>query len=109
VLRRLRETRSQRYRLLRGFFHGGSDDPEDADVEAPRLHSVSLPEKAFAVGKSIEELGLAELGVEVSAVRRRDIKAIEPLPETRFQAGDVVVLLGRPEVLQAAEMRLLKK
>lgn len=109
VLRRLRETRAERYRLLRGFFHGKSDTPEDTDAEAPRLHSVSLPEKAFAVGKSIEELGLTELGVEVSAVRRRDIKAIEPLPETRFQAGDVVVLLGRPEVLQAAEMRLLKK
>lgn len=100
VLRRLRETRAERYRLLRGFFHGKSDTPEDTDAEAPRLHSVSLPEKAFAVGKSIEELGLTELGVEVSAVRRRDIKAIEPLPETRFQAGDVVVLLGRPEVLQ---------
>lgn len=110
VLRRLRETRAERYQLLRGFFHGLSDDPdESADSAAPRLHSVALAEGANAVGKSIAELGLVQLGVEVSAVRRRDIRALEPLPETRFQVGDVVVLLGGPESLGLAEARLLKK
>jgi len=32
----------------------------------------------------------------------------EPAPETRFEAGDVVVVLGEPDSLAAAEMRLLQ-
>lgn len=108
VLRRLRETRAERYRLLRGFFHGVSDDPEESDGAAPRLHSVNLTATARAVGKTIAELGLDKLQVEVSAVRRRDIRALEPLPTTRFEGGDVVVLLGCPENLAVAEARLLK-
>ena len=32
----------------------------------------------------------------------------EPGPETRFEAGDVVVVLGEPDGLAAAEIRLLQ-
>ncbi len=32
----------------------------------------------------------------------------DPVPETRFEAGDVVVVLGEPDGLAAAEMRLLQ-
>jgi K+/H+ antiporter YhaU regulatory subunit KhtT len=32
----------------------------------------------------------------------------EPAPETRFEAGDVVVVLGEPDSLAAAEIRLLQ-
>ena len=49
-----------------------------------------------------------ECGVEVTAVRRRNIRALEPTAETRFEAGDVVVLLGVPGALGTAESRLLK-
>jgi K+/H+ antiporter YhaU regulatory subunit KhtT len=31
----------------------------------------------------------------------------EPGPQTRFEAGDVFVVLGEPDSLAAAEMRLL--
>jgi CPA2 family monovalent cation:H+ antiporter-2 len=51
---------------------------------------------------------LQELGVEVTAVRRRKIRALEPSPEICFGSGDVVVLLGTPRALSAAEERLLK-
>lgn len=109
VLKMIRDIRGQRYRLLRGFFHGVSDrDANLSEILQPRLHSVALHKGAYAIGRSIEELGLAELGVEVSAVRRRDIKALEPLPETRFHEGDVVVLLGSVEGLEGAEVKLLK-
>jgi CPA2 family monovalent cation:H+ antiporter-2 len=108
VLRRLRETRAERYRLLRGFFHGVSDDPEEPDNVAQRLHSVSLTDTSYAIGRTIAELGFAKMNVEVSAVRRRDIRALEPLPETRLEVGDVLVLLGTPDSLAAAEAKLLK-
>jgi len=32
----------------------------------------------------------------------------DPGPETRFEAGDVVVVLGEPDSLAAAELRLLQ-
>jgi CPA2 family monovalent cation:H+ antiporter-2 len=58
---------------------------------------------------TLDELDLDELGCEVSAIRRRGIRAVEPAPETRLEEGDVVVLLGDPEAIAAAEERLLKK
>ncbi len=109
VLKRVRQTRNARYRTLRGFFHGGSDREEDVrDGEEPRLHSVPLGGGAHAVGRTLGELALDGLAVEVTAVRRRNIRALEPSPETRFEAGDVVVLLGAAEALAVAEARLLK-
>lgn len=102
VIRRMRETRSQRYNLMRGFFHGASD----ADKQDARLHSVSLPAGARALGQTLGELALAQ--VVVAAVRRRGVRSLDPAPETRLEAGDVLVLLGDPVALAAAEQKLLQ-
>jgi CPA2 family monovalent cation:H+ antiporter-2 len=69
---------------------------------------VSLEAGAYAVGRTLAALDLGRLEVEVTAVRRRGIRADEPGPETHFEAGDVLVLLGRPDALDAAEARLLQ-
>jgi len=109
VLKMIRDIRGQRYRLLRGFFHGVSDREADlGENQQSRLHSVAIGAGAYGVGRTLAELDLATFGVEVSAVRRRDIRALEPLPETCLREGDVVVLLGTVEGLEAAEDRLLK-
>jgi K+:H+ antiporter len=111
VLKRIRQTRSQRYSLLRGFYRGLSDhDRDDMDEQQqPRLHSVHLDPGSGAIGRTLDELDLEELGCDVSAIRRRGIRAVEPAPETRLEEGDVVVLLGAPEAVTAAEERLLQK
>jgi CPA2 family monovalent cation:H+ antiporter-2 len=110
VLKRVREMRSGQYQLLRGYFHGQSDREEDVhDSEAVRLHSVTLAPGAQSIGHSLAGLRLSELGVTVSAVRRRNIRVVEPSDDLYFQAGDVVVLFGRPEGLAVAEERLLKR
>ncbi len=109
VLKRVREMRSGRYQLLRGFFHGQTDREEDVhDTDAVRLHSVTLSPGSHAIGRMLGSVGCAEFGVAVSAVRRRNIRAVEPSDELRFQEGDVVVLLGRPNGLAVVEERLLK-
>ena len=108
VLKRVRQARAERYRLLRGFFHGMSDRDEK-DENQPRLHSVWLTPGASAIGKTLAELDLEGMGCEVSAIRRRGIRAVEPAPETRLEIGDVVVVLGDPEAVSAAEERLLQK
>jgi CPA2 family monovalent cation:H+ antiporter-2 len=109
VVRRVRQIREARYSLLRGFFHGATDqDDELSEKLQPRLHTVALNEGGAAVGKTLADLDLESLLVQVTAVRRRNIRALEPQPETMLQAGDVVVLLGAPEDLAAAEVRLLQ-
>jgi monovalent cation:H+ antiporter-2, CPA2 family len=109
VLKRVRRMRAARYRTLRGFFHGESDRDEHVhDGDEPRLHSVSLADGAYAIGRTVGELALGGDGVEVTAIRRRDIRTLEPSGGTRFEAGDVAVLLGVPAALAKAEARLLK-
>ncbi len=107
VLKRLHTIREERYSLFRGFFHGASDAADAADNLQPRLHSVLLPERAFAAGKALASLGIDGL-VEVTGVRRRGSPPQRPPPEWVFESGDIVVLLGRPEELSLAEQKLLQ-
>ena len=109
VLRRIRETREHHYHLFRGFFRGvtdGRDDDENA--LHPRLHSVMVAPGAAAIGKTFSALNLAALNVEVSAVRRRNVRTMEPGPDTIIEEGDVVVILGTEKDVAAAEMTLLQ-
>lgn len=108
VIRRVRDARDSRYRLLRGYFHG-ADDTENG-VEEPlqvRLRSITLDRDAAAIGHCLRELDLAAAGIEVTAVRRRGIVGDDPGAELRLQEGDVMVLRGTSAALEAAESRLL--
>jgi CPA2 family monovalent cation:H+ antiporter-2 len=110
VVRRIREVREGRYSLMRGFFHGGSDEAEVFDeAQEPRLHSVTLASGAAAAGRTLGDLALESIGVGVTALRRQDTRMIAPGPQTALQAGDVIVLRGTAEQLAAAEMRLLQE
>jgi CPA2 family monovalent cation:H+ antiporter-2 len=109
VIKSVRQVREQRYSLLRGFFHGATDqDLELSEKVQPRLHTIALTESAAAVGKTLGELDLGAMLVQVTALRRHNIRAIDPLPETRLEAGDVMVIMGAPENLAAAEIKLLQ-
>ncbi len=109
VLRRIRETREQRYSLFRGFFRGITDEVgSEEDLAQLRLHSVTIAPHAAAIGKTLGELELASLSVEVTAVRRRNIRGVAPEPTTRIEEGDVLVLLGAEEDLAAAEIKLMQ-
>jgi len=55
----------------------------------------------------VSELALGG-DVEVTGVRRRGARSRHPGADWVFEAGDVVVLLGRPESLALAEERLLR-
>ncbi|KAF1010432.1 MAG: Glutathione-regulated potassium-efflux system protein KefC [Burkholderia gladioli] len=104
VVRRVEEMRYVRYSLLRGYFHG-ADDADD-DHEQVRLQSMPIDVRSDAVGRSLEEVGLYALGLKVTAIRRHGIRGIEPDPETKLRATDIVVLRGLPEALSMAQERL---
>lgn len=107
VLRRIREVREQRYGLFRGVFRSDAESSLE-EHEQPRLSSVSLGDHAASIGKTLAELELGGLLVEVTAIRRRGIRGVEPSPEMKLMAGDVVVLLGEAENLALAEVKLLQ-
>lgn len=108
VVRRAEELRDARYSLLRGYFRGADDPGDDDGHDQVRLQSVAVDGNADAVGRSLDELGFASMGVEVTAIRRHGIRGVEPGPETKLREADIVVLRGLPEALALAEERLLR-
>jgi CPA2 family monovalent cation:H+ antiporter-2 len=46
--------------------------------------------------------------VGVTAVRRRNVRGLDPSPETLLETGDVLVLQGSEQDLFAAEMQLMQ-
>ncbi len=109
VLKRIRQVRSERYHLMRGFFRGMTDDStEHAEQNQPRLHSIVMGEGAYANGRQLRDLDLDGLGVEVTAIRRHGIRGLRPTPDMALAAMDVIVLLGLPDSLARAETRLLQ-
>ena len=109
IVRHVRDVRTDRYRMLRGFFHGEDmDEGKDPHAYQERLHSIVLPAGAYGVGRLIADLHLEEAGVSVSAVRRGGIRGPEPAPETKLTTGDVLVLYGAPDALEQAEKILME-
>jgi CPA2 family monovalent cation:H+ antiporter-2 len=109
VLHRIRATREMRYGLFRGFFHGITDETgEERDALQPRLHSVTVTAGGWADGKTLRRLDLASMGVEVTALRRRRRRDTHPDPDTALLPGDVLVLRGQRDALEAAEAKLLQ-
>jgi monovalent cation:H+ antiporter-2, CPA2 family len=109
VVRRVREARDSRYRLLRGYFHGADDPAEFDDEGHERLHSVPVDPGSAAIGQSLGAIDLRAIGAEVTAIRRRGIRGADPSDDTVLLEGDVVVLRGLPEALELAEGRLLQR
>jgi len=111
ILRRIRSIREQRYNLLRGFYHGVSDETDETNENLfphLHLHTITILPGAAAINKTLSEINLDTLTVEVIAVRRRNIRGLLPSIETKLEAGDVIVLKGTQENLAAAEIKLIQ-
>ncbi len=105
VLRRIRQTREARYGAMRGYFRGLSDELDD-EAGGERLASLLVDARRDVIGRSLGELDLESLGACVVNLRRRNAHGYDYGPETRLEAGDILILRGTPEALAAAEMRL---
>jgi len=105
VLKRIRHMREARYSTMRGYYQGVTD-ADDGGRGQERLASFHLDAALTAVGKDLGQLELENTGVTVLAVRRRGVRTADPMPTTRLEAGDILILRGTPEALAAAELRL---
>ena len=110
VVSRIRDIRSQRYKLLRGIYHGAEVAGAGGyfGAQQARLHTVILNAGAASIGRRLGVVNLDRYGVKVSAIRRRNIRALEPDDNLVLEPDDALVLLGDVEGLAAAEEALLR-
>lgn len=107
VIRMTRDQREGRYTLLRGHFHGATDDHTE-EPDHMRLISVNLPPAAACLNQTIGSQKLAHLDVKVASVRLANGSVVSPNEDIVLQPGDTLVLSGRPEPLALAEAQLLQ-
>jgi CPA2 family monovalent cation:H+ antiporter-2 len=108
IIRKLERIRGHQYGELRHIFPKESARHlDEAHALRERLSTVALPREAHAVGRTLEELKLADADIMVNAIRRDGIIGRQPAPDTELREGDVVVLYGTPEALEHGETILL--
>ncbi|MFT3907673.1 MAG: cation:proton antiporter [Steroidobacteraceae bacterium] len=108
VWHQIAEIRSGRYATLRGIFrHGDAPLPDETHAWREELRSVVLPPRAWAVGRTLEEIRQRGAEVAVTAIRRAGITGRDPAPDTELREGDVVVIYGTPAAMEHAEAVLL--
>ncbi|MCF6434580.1 cation:proton antiporter [Pseudoalteromonas sp. MMG022] len=108
IFKRVSKERHNRYEYLHGFFAGDEQDPLEANVDRLEyLHALALPESAFAVDKTIEQLNLDKQKVAITALRRNGEELSSPVQSMVLQASDVLVLKGKPRRVERAEQYLL--
>ncbi|WMP17632.1 cation:proton antiporter domain-containing protein [Thiothrix lacustris] len=93
VFQMTEKIRSDSYRSLHSYYHGDQDKPQQGN-KAAFLHTFTLQEHDFSVGKRIAELKLERFAVNIKALRRGEIRGEQPSPDILLQSGDVLVLEG---------------
>ncbi len=108
VIRIVQDQRDARYNLLKGFFRGADDDTSE-EIEHERLASITLPDGAKAVGRTLESFALAAIGIRIISLRKHDGHSVTRIDvNTVLCAADTLVLSGKAESLAIAEEKLLK-
>ncbi|GIX30878.1 MAG: potassium transporter Kef [Porticoccaceae bacterium] len=110
VERRLNLIRAEDYAPLRAFFPTSSEEKaREQRLDYPQqMRAVLLAEGHWAVGRTLDELHLESFDVELVDVRRGALRLPVKSPETVLRTGDVVVLRGRRDALDAAVARLIE-
>lgn len=103
ILKRLESERRNHYQYLHGFFSGA-----ETDFSLELLHAVSLPKGAHGVGLTLAQIPWERLGVELRAIRRAGEEVDNPTHHWQIAPGDILILLGKPRQIEAAETYLLQ-
>jgi len=105
----VQEARAKRYSMFSGYLRTAQAvevESDEADSLQPRFQSILLQDPDAAVGRRLGDLHLEELNIEVNGVRRHNVLGGRPAADMQLRAGDVLLLLGQPMMLEAAEKRL---
>ena len=108
VVKRIRSFREERYKMFRGYFAGISD--AEAEVTEPqlRLHAIEITKESHIHSWKLNQIPFAMLNVELKYLRRPNmLEDIEPRDDIVLSSGDVLVVLGVANKLNALEKYVL--
>jgi monovalent cation:H+ antiporter-2, CPA2 family len=107
VVKRIRLFREERYKMFKGYFRGATD-ANITDAQQVRLHSVEISKNSYAKKLRIDHIDLKRFNVDIQLLRRPNmLEDIPPRGDITLAEGDVLVLLGLPDDLMAAEVYLI--
>jgi monovalent cation:H+ antiporter-2, CPA2 family len=89
----MQRIRQNRYQALQGLFAGSNDERSGEDLHYYR-QAFTLPPDAYLIGKSISDLPLDKLKVNLLSVRRNAHQLRTFDDNFRFKNQDTLVLLG---------------
>jgi CPA2 family monovalent cation:H+ antiporter-2 len=94
--------------MFRGYFGGMSD--AEAEVTEPqlRLHAIEITKKSHVHSWKLNQIPFAMLNVELKYLRRPNmLEDIEPRDDIVLSSGDILIVLGVTNKLNALEKYLL--
>ena len=94
--------------MFRGYFGGMSD--AEAEVTEPqlRLHAIEINEKSHVYSWKLMQIPFTMFNVELKYLRRPNmLEDIEPRDDIVLSSGDVLVVLGIADKLNALEKYIL--
>lgn len=99
IVFKIRAIHADRYQIMQGFFKG-VDDPtllEDEDSSRKSLHTLIIPEGAYAIHKTIADLDIPGTSFVIKVLTRQEQRYADPEPTMMIEAGDVLVIYATPE------------
>lgn len=102
----LADAREDQYARIRSFFHSANDDPDINNLDRQHLHSIEVLEGSYANGKTIASFKWLPK-INIVALRRNGIRSDDPLLDTPLKSGDVLVVKGRLDDIQSAEIEVM--
>jgi CPA2 family monovalent cation:H+ antiporter-2 len=109
ILKRVRKERKGHYGNMHGFFPGETTEMDYVKQDKLEfMHAVILTDNAYAVGKSLEDLNIERMRINIKGLRRDNKEVTEPDGQIELLAGDVLVITGKPRRVERAERFLLE-
>ena len=93
--------------MFKGYFRGVTD-ANNVDEKQVQLHPVEISKNSYARKLRLDHIDLKRFNVEIQLIRRPNmLEDIAPRDDIVLGTGDVLVLLGLPDDLVAAETYLV--
>jgi CPA2 family monovalent cation:H+ antiporter-2 len=102
----LADAREGQYARIRAFFHSAEDDVDVDNPDHHHMHSIEVMDDSYANGKTIDSLKSLPK-INIVALRRNGVRSEDPLLDTPLKLGDVLVVEGRPDDIQCAEIEVM--
>ncbi len=100
------DAREGQYARVRAFFHSTKDEVNVDNPDRHHLRSIEVLQDSYANGKPIESFKCLPK-INIVALRRNGIRSEGPLLDTLLKSGDILVVEGRPDDIQCAEIEVM--